>query len=188
MLRTVLIWFGFALCLGALGSVFDGLYHSSQLQECVSQPAGQPSEDYIVAFVAKVRLYRDCVGSFVEEHGETTTAVFTVILAVSTIGLWLVTGRSVTIARRTLTDLERPYIFILDFNWLPIVNKSGEEKPERGWVYTVANGGRLPATIRRVSVGVAIRHRTIPVQRRQRPHSNPRNRNRTSNRKNFHRI
>lgn len=79
------------------------------------------------------------------------TAAFTGALTVSTVALWWQTRKSAQIAERALTDLERPYVFVLDFNWMPI----GELMKQMGFAYTVINGGKLPAMVRRVRFGIA---------------------------------
>jgi len=45
-------------------------------------------------------------------------AIFTGTLWLSSKKMWEVTKKSVDIAERSLTELERPYLFILDYNWL----------------------------------------------------------------------
>jgi hypothetical protein len=62
---------------------------------------------------------------------------------------------STRIAERALTKLERPYLFILDYNWL-LTEKAKADGPECGLVYTVANGGKLPAFIKAVKLGIGI--------------------------------
>jgi hypothetical protein len=86
-------------------------------------------------------------------------AAFTFTLWRSSEKMWKVTRRSVDIAERTLTDLERPYLFILDWNWLLIGHPKADGEP--AWVYVVANGGKLPAIIKRVSIGTSF-DRSIP--------------------------
>jgi hypothetical protein len=77
-------------------------------------------------------------------------AVFTIVLAYVTRRQAILTRQSVRISERALTDLERPYLFILDYNWLLIDRKDRES----GLVYSVANGGKLPAFIKSVKVGM----------------------------------
>jgi hypothetical protein len=72
------------------------------------------------------------------------------------------------ISRRALTDLERPYLFVLDYNWrLADPAESGGLEP--GWVYTVANGGKLPAFIKNVRLGIKIGGSTVPPDMRDEP-------------------
>ena len=107
-------------------------------------------------------------------------AAFTCILAVSTIGLWIVTWRSsvkqsrdmaesikaaqrnTDIAERALTELERPYLFILDFNWL-LVEEAKTDGGESGFSYSVMNGGKLPASIKAVKFGMRFGTSIPPV-------------------------
>jgi hypothetical protein len=60
--------------------------------------------------------------------------------------------QSVEISKRALTDLERPYLFILDYNWL-LTGPAKIGGLESGLVYSVANGGKLPAFIKGVKLG-----------------------------------
>ena len=95
--------------------------------------------------------------------------IATVVLAVATAGLVgfgyfqsrdakrsiAAAETSARIAERALTELERPYLFILDYNWLLTETaKAGGLKC--GLVYSVANGGKLPAFIKAVKVGIRI--------------------------------
>jgi hypothetical protein len=80
-------------------------------------------------------------------------AIFTAVLSVSTIGLLRATRRSTDIAERALTELERPYLFVLDYNWL-LTKKAKADGFKCGLVYSVANGGKLPAFIKAVKVGI----------------------------------
>jgi hypothetical protein len=91
-------------------------------------------------------------------------AFFTLVLAASTIGLWIVTWRSgvtqgrdtrkslaiasrgADVAERTLVDAERPYVFI--FGVVKFTYVDDYEIGESAYVeYTVANYGRTPAII-----------------------------------------
>lgn len=77
------------------------------------------------------------------------TAFFTFALTVSTILLWFSTRESVKFARRSLSDLERPYIFVHEISSL--------QRAEYDFAvikYSVGNYGKLPAVIERLSVGM----------------------------------
>jgi hypothetical protein len=56
------------------------------------------------------------------------------------------------IAQRSLTELERPYLFVLDYNWL-LTEEARTGKC--GLIYSVANGGKLPAIIKSVKFGLS---------------------------------
>jgi hypothetical protein len=49
----------------------------------------------------------------------------------------------------------RPYLFILDYNWL-LTEKAKANDFKCGVVYSVSNGGKLPAFIRSVKSGIKI--------------------------------
>jgi hypothetical protein len=52
-----------------------------------------------------------------------------------------------------LTELERPYLFILDYNWL-LIEKAKANGNKCGVSYFVMNGGKPPAFIRAVKFGL----------------------------------
>jgi hypothetical protein len=81
----------------------------------------------------------------------------------STLLLWLASNRSAKIAERALTELERPYLFILDYNWL-LIEQAKDDGHKSGLVYSVANGGKLPAFIKTVKVGMRIGESIPPIQ------------------------
>jgi hypothetical protein len=78
-----------------------------------------------------------------------TVACFTATLWLSTHRLWKATLRSARIAEQTLTDLERPYVFIYEPYFLP---GSGPGSISQ-FVYTVSNQGRIAAIIEEVEIG-----------------------------------
>lgn len=70
------------------------------------------------------------------------------MLALSTIGLWITTGRSVSIARRALTELERPLIVVSVADPGMLVNEVFNfdfAQPSVQW--EVANYGRSPVIL-----------------------------------------
>lgn len=84
----------------------------------------------------------------------------TAILATSTVGLWIVTNRaakrqsddmqaSIKIAERTLTELERAYIFpsVADVVWVP-----NESPPTFRFRIKMNSFGRTPAIVKEISV------------------------------------
>ena len=88
-----------------------------------------------------VALYTLCVG------------IFTLTLTGSTIALWWTTRRSVQVAERALTELERPYLYVLDYNWL-LAEKAKAHGHKCGVGYSVVNAGKLPASIKAVKLGL----------------------------------
>jgi hypothetical protein len=61
-------------------------------------------------------------------------AIFTIVLVLVTNRQAVLTKRSVRIAERALTELERPYLFILDYNW--ILSDEERRGVDSGWVYS----------------------------------------------------
>lgn len=74
-------------------------------------------------------------------------AIFTFTLWLSTDRLWKSAIRSTNIAERTLTDLERPYIFIYG---LGIADNREDDFPYL--TYTISNNGKLSAVISNIIV------------------------------------
>jgi hypothetical protein len=101
-------------------------------------------------------------------------ATFTALLAGFTIWLAIFTAtaaraaiRAANTAERTLTELERPYLFILDFNWVPL-DRLKVGGLESGIRYVVTNGGKQPAVIRSVKMGFAY-DGSIPADLEEQP-------------------
>jgi hypothetical protein len=111
----------------------------TQAQASGTSPSKQPES---ISFWQ--RTVRDPINLFTG-----VLAVFTIILAAASIYQGVLTQKSVGIAQRALTDLERPYLFILDYNWL-LIERAKVEGLESGLIYSVANGGKLPAFIKGV--------------------------------------
>jgi hypothetical protein len=75
-----------------LGVVIWILCTSKPFQQCVHEVKQKTAEQALPKRVSKISLsvgaYRECGGEFVHNNGEAVTAIFTVVLALSTIGLW----------------------------------------------------------------------------------------------------
>jgi hypothetical protein len=116
--------------------------------------AAHPSNQESISFWQ--RTVRDPINLFTG-----VLAIFTIILAAASIYQGWQTQQSVEISKRALTDLERPYLFILDYNWL-LTGPAKIGGLESGLVYSVANGGKLPAFIKGVKLGIEIGGPTPP--------------------------
>lgn len=68
--------------------------------------------------------------------------IFNIVLGLSTVALWRVTGRSTDIAERAFSDLERPYVYIFAAKGLE--RDSDRPDPYDFLHYSVANYGKLP--------------------------------------------
>jgi hypothetical protein len=82
-------------------------------------------------------------------------AVFTAVLAISTIGLWIATGLSVRVARRALEELERPFItaVVTDAGFR---NVFGTGLDRGRFELTLRNVGRTPATLTRIEYNLVL--------------------------------
>jgi hypothetical protein len=88
------------------------------------------------------------LGAFFKENGEALIAAFTVVLAISTIGLWYSTRdaargaeRAATIAERTLTDLERPWVFV---RLHPFLKENSNDAPATPFLIAADDGLGYP--------------------------------------------
>jgi hypothetical protein len=117
---------------------------SESFQSCIASPPDQSGpqnlEESRAAISIAVDGYRRCTGDFVHENGEAIIAAFTVILAFSTIFLWVATRSLVKGAERTARFQLRAYIGI---DQITISNVSAGEKP---LVHVrIKNYGQTPA-------------------------------------------
>src|SRR5258708_5101432 len=105
LLRVFGVVLGLLLIAGAEISYFSPAY----TEVCDENPitGAKYCATYNVAFVVWRQISR-----FFDDHGGGITALFTVVLSVSTLLLWKVTAKSASIAERALIDLERPYVHI----------------------------------------------------------------------------
>jgi hypothetical protein len=73
---------------------------SQPFQECINEtyynPATENFEESIPSFSFAFGVYRDCLGAFTHDNAEAIIAAFTIILALSTIFLWVATRDLVT--------------------------------------------------------------------------------------------
>jgi hypothetical protein len=84
-------------------------------------------------------------------------------LGIATVGLYLTGEKQIGVAQQALTDLERPYLFIVNYNWL-LIEKADEHGWKYGVGYAVSNGGKLPAFIRSVEVGLGFGPNIPPLE------------------------
>jgi hypothetical protein len=91
------------------------------------------------------------------------TAIFTSVLAISTIGLWLVTLKSARIAERALTQLERPHLrftpqgHTLKQFWSEILREdSGAIRANTEILFVFKNYGKYPAYMTNLHFSIVI--------------------------------
>ena len=168
--RTALRWF---IVLVAVAGCFGLLFRSKPFQQCISHTnyssAAEDSKEYILRVPPLIDLGVDCAWA--------VTATFTIVLAISTILLWSstrelakATQQVATISQSALTDLERAYLFVVDFQsdigrfFDPSVIRL---QPRRPYIDIIAiNHGRTPCTIVQGS-SRDISGRCVPSQREQ---------------------
>lgn len=102
---------GTLLVLGFAGWVVIG---SETFQACIESESPQYEDAALYKRVALVqitpRAFISCLGDFFKEDGEAIMALFTIILAISTIGLWIKTDRLAKGAEETAERQLRAYI------------------------------------------------------------------------------
>jgi hypothetical protein len=122
------------------------LQGSQTFKGCVQQDPAQTAdnkpENNVSAFVARANLYRDCLGDFLHDRKDETLVAFTVILAFSTIFLWVATRDIVSGAERTAKSQLRAYVGIASGH-LAIEIVDGKIKPTV--TIRVRNFGQTPA-------------------------------------------
>jgi hypothetical protein len=99
-----------------LATVIAGfaVYRSSTYQECTADKGKQASYQQQYERYGPLMVYIDCLGPFSHENHSPITAAFTVILALSTIALWVSTRDSALAARAAaehIPRVERAYIY-----------------------------------------------------------------------------
>jgi hypothetical protein len=94
---------------------------SSQLfQSCVSEGKNNAGDEAlqnkVSVFVSEFWVYRRCLGIYVIERNAGITALFTVVLAVSTILLWIVTNKAAKAAQAAAEHIpivEGAFVYVL---------------------------------------------------------------------------
>jgi hypothetical protein len=133
--------------------------HSAQTQ----QEQNQASEEYCRVPHGPVASPFIWIAGILEHHGEAVTALFTVVLAISTILLWAST-RDAAIAAKAAAEalpiVERAYIFIipeLEF-WddLPHSSGVGTYASRIGVKFRLENHGKTPAAVQSISARLRV--------------------------------
>jgi hypothetical protein len=123
------------------------LQGSQTFKTCVQQDPAQTAdnkpENNVPAFVARADHYRDCLGDFLHDRKDETLVAFTVILAFSTIFLWVATRDLVSSAEKTARRQLRAYISVLNGD-VRLVNGEGGIIGVRAQI-KIKNFGQTPA-------------------------------------------
>lgn len=91
--------------------IVSGSHH---FQECVKANDAAYAEQALQKGIGTfIRVRKWCLGEFIDANGESLTGLFTVVLAISTIGLWVVTGRTLRHAERSSERQLRAYVTII---------------------------------------------------------------------------
>jgi hypothetical protein len=110
------------------------------IQQDQKQTSGNQPEDYIAAFSAGAAIYRDCLGDFVHDRKDEILVAFTVILAFSTLFLWVATRDLVSGSEKTARRQLRAYVGVRT------ASCSDWQEGMRPFAsITIANAGQTPA-------------------------------------------
>ena len=117
---------------------------SPKIYECVSTQYknyhGDTFQENIASLYELLRGSRFCIGDFIDGNGEAVIALFTIILAIATILLWVVTQGILTDSRLTTQQQLRAYVFIRDSMLEGFSSPSGPS-----FNITFTNSGKTPA-------------------------------------------
>jgi hypothetical protein len=88
-------------------------------QQCISEASGNKGEQATKEGDSRVGsvivVYVRCSGRFIDGHGGGLTALFTIVLAFSTVLLWIVTNKAADAAKTAaehIPSVERAYLFV----------------------------------------------------------------------------
>ena len=124
-----------------LAAVFYSVTSSTLFQECIQKEQNQAAAQHLQQSAATViSVYRPCVGDFVHDNAEDIIACFTIILALSTIFLWVATRDLVGGHGRTAERQLRAYLSIAGTF---IENYGTQRHATINW--RVKNHGQTPA-------------------------------------------
>jgi len=130
-------------------------------KEGAKQAAKECARYNIISFTFREIVARlDIVSAFITAVATAFVARYTFTLKRSTDMLWEASKEQISLTEKSLTELERPFLFIMDFNWL-LTDQAPTEGHKCGWHYFVANGGKLPAFVKTVKFGLRF-GKTIP--------------------------
>jgi hypothetical protein len=127
---------------------------SHSFQDCIKETDWRTIQS-IGDFSTLMSKGRECLGRFLHDSAEEIIAIFTVVLAISTILLWFSTRAAVDAAKAAadhIPRVERAYIV----GGGPIRRRGADgeflDPPELGWV-SVGNYGKTPAILKKVEWG-----------------------------------
>jgi hypothetical protein len=120
------------------------LQGSQTFKTCIQQNPKQTAENHpeknYSTFVARADLFRDCLGDFVHDKKDETLVALTVILAFSTIFLWVATRDLVSGAEETARKQLRAYISVVSGD-IQLANGGNAIRAQVG----IKNSGQTPA-------------------------------------------
>jgi hypothetical protein len=138
-----------------LAAIWWVVESSDPFQECVKEiyynPTTENFEKSISSFSVALDVYRSCLGRFTHDNAEAIIASFTIIIALSTIFLWVATRDLVRGTEKTAQAELRAYVHYNGCRWTshpeknmipsywrlrPYWINSGNTPTRRLWVYT----------------------------------------------------
>jgi hypothetical protein len=119
------------------------LQGSPSFQKCVQDKdvsGDNATRDYLTTFTTRANIVRDCLGDFVHDWKDETLVVFTIILALSTIFLWVATRDLVNGAEKTAKQQLRAYVGVAGIDIKKVI---ANERPVIS--LAIQNFGQTPA-------------------------------------------
>jgi hypothetical protein len=145
-------WTAALLLLGA--AIAFAVRDSSAFQECMADPGHQTgaqqynkgTSEFVRTLIPRIHIGWRCTWHSLDKNGAGITAVLTLVLAVSTVLLWMSTRDLARGAERALTELERPFVYVEVLT--PGLVISGVNAGFAGSLQAIcANYGRTPADL-----------------------------------------
>jgi hypothetical protein len=141
----------------AVGVAIWVVESSHRFQECIDIGKHQAIKDGSskdIAYLSGILgVRRECLGEFIHQNGEAITATFTVVLAISTIFLWISTRDAAYAAKAAadhISNVERAVIYGgVKFGELIVENGIRCVKI----TISMANYGKTPGFIRHIETG-----------------------------------
>lgn len=165
MIKNVLARWPAILSVTMIIVLIWGVLGSSSFQACIgqanSQNAQNKAEKYSSSVFFVARGYRDCLGNFADTNNAAITAVATLVIAVFTAILAVVTGRQARLTKETLIADKRAFVFATNIspNWF-----LDEARKQYCWRIRPEwrNSGETPTKHLRIYVDCELRNTPLP--------------------------
>jgi hypothetical protein len=133
-----------------LAAVVWTVTSSSTFQGCVQKEQNDAANQHLQGSAAQITfIYRPCIGGFVHNNAEGIIAIFTIILAFSTIFLWAATRDLVHAGRNTASIQLRAYVHNRQIEWKAGRRIGSPWGDDIGWTFSFEWHNSGPTRARR---------------------------------------